>query len=134
MLFCILRFPRHGILMSPTPKCTTKAKKPLIYKDFRLIFNDKKKTVGRYDCINLLFLVWQGQKDSNPRPMVLETSTLPTELYPCVFRGFPLQHCYYSTYPRILQAVCRSSVTTQENIIKKTLSFFKKRLAICIKL
>ena len=27
---------------------------------------------------------WQGQKDSNPRPMVLETSTLPTELYPCV--------------------------------------------------
>ena len=31
--------------------------KPLIYKDFRLIFNDKKKTVGRYDCINLLFLI-----------------------------------------------------------------------------
>ena len=30
------------------------------------------------------FLFWQGQKDSNPRPMVLETSTLPTELYPCV--------------------------------------------------
>ena len=27
---------------------------------------------------------WQGQKDSNPRPMVLETSTLPTELYPCL--------------------------------------------------
>ena len=25
---------------------------------------------------------WQGQKDLNPRPMVLETSTLPTELYP----------------------------------------------------
>ena len=30
-----------------------------------------------------LALFWQGQKDSNPRPMVLETSTLPTELYPC---------------------------------------------------
>ena len=29
------------------------------------------------------FLFWQGQKDLNPRPMVLETSTLPTELYPC---------------------------------------------------
>ena len=29
-------------------KCTKKEKKPLIYKDFRLIFNDKKKTVGRY--------------------------------------------------------------------------------------
>ena len=25
-----------------------KSKKPLIFKDFRLIFNDKKKTVGRY--------------------------------------------------------------------------------------
>ena len=32
------------------------------------------------------FLFWQGQKDSNPRPMVLETSTLPTELYPCMER------------------------------------------------
>jgi hypothetical protein len=26
---------------------------------------------------------WQGQEDSNPRPTVLETGTLPTELYPC---------------------------------------------------
>ena len=48
-------------------KCTTKEKKPLIYKDFRLIINDKKKTVGRYDCINLLFLFWRRQRDSNPR-------------------------------------------------------------------
>ena len=34
-----------------------KSKKTLIFKDFQLIFNDKKKTVGRYDCINLLFLI-----------------------------------------------------------------------------
>ena len=27
---------------------------------------------------------WQGQEDSNPRPTVLETGTLPAELYPCV--------------------------------------------------
>ena len=41
----------------------------------------KKRTfVGRQKCV----FCWQGQKDSNPRPMVLETSTLPTELYPCV--------------------------------------------------
>ena len=26
--------------------------------------------------------VWQGQEDSNPRPTVLETGTLPAELYP----------------------------------------------------
>ena len=25
---------------------------------------------------------WQGQKDSNPRHVVLETTALPTELYP----------------------------------------------------
>ena len=29
-------------------------------------------------------IFWQGQKDLNPRPMVLETSTLPTELYPYI--------------------------------------------------
>ncbi len=33
------------------------------------------------------FCFWQGQKDSNPRPLVLETSTLPAELYPCTTRG-----------------------------------------------
>ena len=29
-------------------------------------------------------LHWQGQKDLNPRHMVLETIALPTELYPYV--------------------------------------------------
>ena len=29
-------------------------------------------------------LEWQGQKDLNPRPMVLETIALPTELYPYI--------------------------------------------------
>ena len=38
----------------------------MIYKDFRSIFNDKKKTVGRYNCINLLFLIWCGRRDLNP--------------------------------------------------------------------
>ena len=31
----------------------------LICKDFHPIFNDKKETVSRYNCINLLFLIWQ---------------------------------------------------------------------------
>ena len=31
------------------------------------------------------FLLWQGQKDLNPRHAVLEIAALPTELYPCVF-------------------------------------------------
>ena len=27
-------------------------------------------------------IIWQGQKDLNPQPTVLETATLPIELYP----------------------------------------------------
>ena len=34
-----------------------------------------------------VFLLWQGQKDLNPRHAVLETAALPAELYPCVFSG-----------------------------------------------
>ena len=34
---------------------------------------------------------WQGQQGSNPRPAVLETAALPTELYPCtVARRLPI--------------------------------------------
>ena len=41
----------------------------------------KKRTfVGRQKCV----FCWQGQEDSNPRPTVLETGTLPAELYPCM--------------------------------------------------
>ncbi len=32
------------------------------------------------------FFKWQGQKDLNPRHMVLETIALPTELYPYIMR------------------------------------------------
>ena len=28
--------------------------------------------------------MWQGQKDLNPRHVVLETTALPTELCPCI--------------------------------------------------
>ena len=34
-------------------------------------------------------LVWQGQKDLNPRHSVLETDALPTELYPYIYVLFP---------------------------------------------
>ena len=32
----------------------------------------------------LIIIYWQGQKDSNPRHVVLETTALPTELYPYI--------------------------------------------------
>ena len=39
---------------------------------------------------------WQGREDSNPRPTVLETGTLPTELHPYAL-------VYYITYFLLLQ-------------------------------
>jgi len=32
---------------------------------------------------------WQGREDSNPRPAVLETAALPTELHPCTIAKYP---------------------------------------------
>ena len=46
------------------------------------------------DCVRLFS--WQGREDSNPRPTVLETGTLPTELHPCALD-------YYITFFSILQ-------------------------------
>ena len=40
----------------------------------------KKKKSRKNDS----FPFWQGQKDSNPRHVVLETTALPTELYPYI--------------------------------------------------
>ena len=34
--------------------------------------------------------MWQGQKESNPQPMVLETTTLPVELYPYENQRLPI--------------------------------------------
>ena len=40
------------------------------------------------------WLFWQGQKDSNSRPTVLETGTLPAELYPYIKDGFKNRPCF----------------------------------------
>ena len=63
---------------------------PRLWQPFRLSFTSaplqvplptiKEKGTDRFH--DLFLFLWQGQKDLNPRPMVLETSTLPTELYP----------------------------------------------------
>ena len=44
----------------------------------RFIYN--KKVV-----LNWTTFLWQGHKDLNPEPTVLETAALPIELYPYVF-------------------------------------------------
>jgi hypothetical protein len=63
---------------------------------------------------------WQGQQGSNPRPAVLETAALPTELYPYgapaipyskkelkrrfgVFTAFPQPHIAEQQFIAIMQ-------------------------------
>lgn len=41
--------------------------------------------------------IWQGRRDSNPQPLVLETSALPIELHPCGPMGSP------PTWPPLLR-------------------------------
>ncbi len=63
-----------------------------VRRDFSLpTFSAKQKGYA----MRTLF-VWQGQKDLNPRPLVLETSTLPTELYPCVVSFFTTLILYHN--------------------------------------
>lgn len=42
------------------------------------MYNNKVRRYTPY----LTAVKWQGQKDSNPRHVVLETTALPAELYP----------------------------------------------------
>ena len=38
------------------------------------------------DCITIRAFFWQGHKDLNPEPTVLETAALPIELYPYLYK------------------------------------------------
>ena len=46
----------------------------------------------RFDthCIKTGVQLWQGHKDLNPEPTVLETAALPIELYPYLYKGLRL--------------------------------------------
>ena len=68
--FCILRMQR-----SPPETCTPRHAPHALVQDLFL-----QKT----DTFRHPFLSWQGQKDLNPRHVVLETTALPTELYPYI--------------------------------------------------
>jgi hypothetical protein len=63
------------------------AQEPVIayFDGFTRIFALKTRNNHFYHGRQKWFLIWQGRKDSNPRPTVLETATLPAELHPCVF-------------------------------------------------
>ena len=46
--------------------------------------------------IRATYVVWQERRDSNPRPLVLETSALPTELRSSAIRHrCPIFLCYW---------------------------------------
>jgi hypothetical protein len=65
--FELLRaYAHHPLKMACLPDSTTSA------------FTTRKI----YDFAGVQF--WQGRQDSNPRPAVLETAALPSELHPCI--------------------------------------------------
>ena len=45
------------------------------------VYKDKRKV----DATKSVHLAWQGHKDLNPEPTVLETAALPIELYPYIY-------------------------------------------------
>ena len=51
----------------------------LVIAGFLFIYN--KKVVLNWTTFCKF---WQGHKDLNPEPTVLETAALPIELYPCI--------------------------------------------------
>ena len=81
----------------------------------------KKRTfVGRQKCV----FCWQGQEDSNPRPTVLETGTLPAELYPCMTNVPIISHfiLFCNTFFKKI-VYYRISFTSISNWIDRILSF-----------
>ena len=46
------------------------------------VYKSKKNHIRTHFCILITVLIWQGHKDLNPEPTVLETAALPIELYP----------------------------------------------------
>ena len=67
------------------------AKKALKAENYR---QEKSLHFGVFLEIQAL-MIWQGQKDLNPRHAVLETAALPTELYPYLLIVAQSQHINY---------------------------------------
>ena len=49
-------------------------------------------------------IFWQGQKDLNPRHVVLETTALPTELYPYIL--YLIFSAYLGLCPLVVPEIC----------------------------
>ena len=49
-------------------------------------FKSKLDTGRDTHCIKTGVQLWQGHKDLNPEPTVLETAALPIELYPYILK------------------------------------------------
>ena len=54
--------------------------------NWRSQYNSPKANIVEKDsdCITIRVFFWQGHKDLNPEPTVLETAALPIELYPYI--------------------------------------------------
>ena len=57
---------------------------------------------------------WQGQRDSNSRPAVLETAALPTELYP--YKEWPIS-IYWNYNPNTREMLDIEKMSLLQGII-----------------
>jgi hypothetical protein len=70
------------------------SRKGLWNKDF---CKKKKNENCNTNGIITFVLIWQGQKDLNPRHAVLETAALPTELYPYICEAPKIGASWWAT-------------------------------------
>ena len=88
------------------PACFLNACRPLGFQVLLLQLIKKQDSYLIGNCL----IFWQGQKDLNPRPAVLETVILPTELYPCVVL------CYYNGF----LFYCQGFFAVESSLIYRT--------------
>jgi hypothetical protein len=63
----------------------------------------------------LSICIWQGQQDLNPQPTVLETATLPIELYPCIWCKWPDSNRHGFLSPQDFKSCVSAYFTTLAN-------------------
>ena len=83
------------------------------------------------DSIKPSLCFWQGQKGSNPRPTVLETGTLPTELYPCISPRFPRDRYIISHAKQNFNTFLKKTFSFQKILLHRLL-FVEKQGVLAI--
>ena len=109
---------KDSILARPTRSVFRGSDSPPDCHSLPLPFESANPRTEKSQSTNALASFWQGQKDSNPRPMVLETSTLPTELYPFKRKYYNKVFCVcqglFKRKTKKIQEKCKNPLTNEK--------------------